>query len=128
MQEGGAPAFAQRAFLEKAGVAAEDVELLAAAASPEIVPSERLPALQRCARWQAFAQALLDSRDSLQASRYGAVFVESLNSRSRTGRLAIFQNTSGFHSAPLFLGLATRALTQEAENTTWPEAGRKSKA
>jgi len=119
MQEGGAPSFAQRAFLEKAGVPAEDIEVLANSASPEAVPSERLEQLQRCARWQAFADALLETRHQLKASRYGGIFVERLSSKSRghRGRLAIFQNTSVFHSAPLFLGLATKALAEEMSLT-----------
>lgn len=130
MQEGGAPSFAQRAFLEKAGVAEEDVEILAFFASPEQVPSERLEDLQRCAKWQAFAEALLETRHELKAARYGGIFVERLNVKSRSprGRLAIFQNTSVFHSAPLFLGLATKALAEDAsvsavrvpEVTNWP--------
>eukprot|EP00435_Cladocopium_sp_Y103_P034949 s267_g9.t1 len=91
----------------QAGVTEEappmDVEILAFVASPEQVPSERLEDLQRCARWQAFAEALLETRHALKASRYGGIFVERLNLKSRSpkGRLAIFQNTSVFHSDQL---------------------------
>eukprot|EP00930_Biecheleria_cincta_P096776 TRINITY_DN88573_c0_g1_i1.p1 TRINITY_DN88573_c0_g1~~TRINITY_DN88573_c0_g1_i1.p1 ORF type:complete len:1423 (+),score=224.44 TRINITY_DN88573_c0_g1_i1:258-4271(+) len=109
MQQGGAPAFAQQAFLEQAGVSPGDVNILAASSSPESVPRKHLKQLHRCARWQAFAHALLDSRTSLASSRYGAIFIEHLDFHSHQGHLAIFQNDSVFHSAPLFLGLAKRA-------------------
>ena len=46
----------------------QDVEILASAASPEQVPSERLEELQRCAKWQA-ASSFGDPTESQQETQ-----------------------------------------------------------
>ncbi|CAK0834393.1 unnamed protein product [Prorocentrum cordatum] len=110
MQSGGAPPFAQRAFLEQSGVSPEDVKTLIATISADSVPPEFRGQLERCARWQAFALALLNSSDKQAASRYGAFFIEATRPALRRARLAVFYNGSAPHSAPLFLGQLQRAI------------------
>lgn len=141
MQAGGAPAFAQRAFLEQAGVAPAAVEALVGGASAEVVPEESRGRLERCARWQAFAAALLAAAaapvpaPSLAAAaaglpHYGAYSLDALGSGG-SGQVAVFYNDSVLHAAPLFVALLQRAAAgsaavgsagevPEIQVTNWP--------
>lgn len=118
MRDGGAPTFAQRAYLEQAGVSAVDTDILTATSSAEHVPPVHVKQLNRCSCWQAFAAVLLNSTGSSAAPRYGAFYVEDLHIRS--GRVAVFYNASVFHSAPLFVGLLQQATLMDA----WEDAKR----
>eukprot|EP00929_Paragymnodinium_shiwhaense_P118228 TRINITY_DN9015_c0_g3_i1.p1 TRINITY_DN9015_c0_g3~~TRINITY_DN9015_c0_g3_i1.p1 ORF type:complete len:2047 (-),score=506.07 TRINITY_DN9015_c0_g3_i1:195-6335(-) len=111
MKKAGVPAEGLRAALEANGVAASTIDALVVSAEPDAIPASASRRLKRCAAWQAFAAALLDTRQEKPMSRYGAYYFEDLNPGKRRAAATVFYNTSGFpHSSAVFVGLLSRAL------------------